>query len=88
MSLISSYFFVNSHCSNRYDRDEDCILEALCADERDHVWQGVAASQVATFLVIIQTIEMIVCVILLPSVICLYKTLHVEMLIPRRRFRD
>lgn len=46
MSLISSYFFVKYH---RYDRDEDCMLEALYADERDHVWQGVAASQVATF---------------------------------------
>jgi len=88
MSLMSSYFFVNSHCSTRYDRDEDCILEALYADERDHVWQGVAASQVTTFLVIMQTIEIIVFVMLLPTVICLYKTLHVELLIPRRRFPD
>lgn len=45
---------------NRYDRDEDCIVEALYADERDHVWQGVAASQVVTFLVIMQNIEILV----------------------------
>ncbi|XP_073389288.1 uncharacterized protein [Physcomitrium patens] len=30
----------------RYDRDEDCMIEALYADDRDHVWQGVVASQI------------------------------------------
>ena len=45
---------------NRYDRDEDCSVEALYADERDHVWQGVAASQVVTFLFIMQSIEIVV----------------------------
>lgn len=40
---------------NRYDRDEDCMIEALYADDRDHVWQGVVASQVMTYLSIRKT---------------------------------
>ncbi|KAG0578642.1 hypothetical protein KC19_4G038600 [Ceratodon purpureus] len=29
----------------RYDREEDCTLEALYVDERDHEWEGTVASQ-------------------------------------------
>lgn len=41
------------------------MVVALYADERDHVWQGVAASQVVTFLVVMQNIEIVVFIILL-----------------------
>jgi hypothetical protein len=45
---------------------EDCIVVALYADERDHVWQGIAASQVVTFLVVMQNIKIVVFIMLPP----------------------
>lgn len=30
----------------RYDRDEDCILKGIYADERQHEWEGTVPSQV------------------------------------------
>ena len=41
------------------------MVEALYADERDHVWQGVVASQVIAFFAIIKNIEIIIFMMLL-----------------------
>jgi len=37
---------MNFFNTSRYDRDDDSLLEALYADERDHEWKEMVPSEV------------------------------------------